>query len=90
MKDFIASIIKSIIKWTRTDGMLHSMASALVLLTLASLMPLFFAIILTVAVGVGKEIRDEKTGKGTAEAHDLICDLAGLVYGLVVYILIIL
>lgn len=86
MKDFI----KRIWKWVRIDGLLHFLASAVTLLTIVSAVQLFFAILLTIAVGVAKEIYDEKTGNGTPEAHDLICDFAGMLYGIFIYLALIL
>ena len=65
----------------RTDGQLHLLACLCVLLGAYLFVPLWCANIIAVAVAVGKEIWDAKTGKGTAEWHDIFCDMYGIIAG---------
>lgn len=73
--------------WMRSDGLLHASLSALLILILCPIVGSFFAIVGTVAVGVGKEVYDEQSGKGYAEIHDIICDGLGIIFGLLIYLL---
>lgn len=67
----------------RTDGLLHIAVSALLLVALGWLKPLWVACVIVAAVGVSKEIYDRFSGKGTAEWHDLVCDAIGILIGCV-------
>ena len=78
-------IIKAIWRWLRTDGLLHITCSALILLALCDVMPLWAAIVITVILGIGKEIYD-RHHDGTAELHDLICDAIGIVLGVLIHV----
>lgn len=70
----------------RTDSLLHIMASALIVIFLASSLPLWAAILATAAIGGGKELWD-KTHDGCCSWHDIMCDLCGISLGLVIYLL---
>lgn len=82
MKDFIKTMWSKI----RVDGLLHIETSFVLFFFFAKLSSLIIpswdkvamGVILSLLVGVGKEIYDRRTGKGTAEKHDLICDIFGV------------
>lgn len=88
--------INKIYKWIRTDGLLHIETSALIFLVVAKafslVFPLFrigaFALATTVTFlsGIAKEQWDAESGKGTAEMHDLLCDLFGLALGMLIWV----
>lgn len=67
-------------KYIRQDGWKHIYVSIIICLVLAWL-PCFLPPIIALAIGVAKEVYDKKTGKGTAEMHDLACDGVGVFIG---------
>lgn len=81
MKDKILHFLSGITRWVRIDGMLHITVSAIICVLLGWLRPLWVAPLITLVIGSGKEIYDKVTEKGTAEWHDIICDVIGIVLG---------
>lgn len=73
--------------WLRTDGLLHLVISALIVVLFASFCPVWAAVLVAVALGAAKEVYDRVSGKGTAEWHDVICDGAGIVLGVLICVL---
>ena len=73
--------LKKLWNWVRTDGLLHISLVGLALLTFANWMPLWAANVLAVVIFMTKELIDLFSKEGTAEWHDVICDLVGLAYG---------
>ena len=67
--------------WLRTDGLLHVETSALIIVFVQKLFGLLVAIVL----GFAKEVYDRVSGNGTPEWHDLICDLIGIIIGLLIW-----
>lgn len=65
----------------RTDGLLHIAVSALLLVALGWIRPLWVPCVIVAAVGIAKELYDRFSGEGTAEWHDLVCDAIGIVIG---------
>ena len=66
-----------------TDKILHCTVSA----TIAHLLIVvgcawWLAAMITVAIGIGKEIYDKVSGKGTAEWRDLAADIIGVIIGI--------
>lgn len=66
---------------TRTDGLLHLETSALIAVTLGKFIPLWIAALVTLIIGIGKELWDKEHG-GVASWHDIGCDIAGIVLGI--------
>lgn len=73
--------ITKLLKWIGQDGWLHILVSALLMVALGWVRPIWIAMLLVLLVGLGKELYDA-TGKGTASWHDVICDVVGIVIGL--------
>lgn len=63
------------------DGCKHIILSALMTALLSLVMPSAVAAILTLAVGVVKEIWDGRTN-GTCEWKDVVCDIIGIIIGI--------
>lgn len=82
MKDKISKFFNTIKNWVRTDGLLHIVVSALICVMLGWINPIWIAPLVTLLIGIGKEIYDKVSKKGTAEWHDLICDIIGIVIGM--------
>lgn len=80
------AIISKIWAWLRTDGLLHIAYSGLIMVFFASFLPMWCAIAITMAIGVGKEIYDKYTG-GSVELHDVICDVLGIALGAAICVL---
>lgn len=84
VKDFITKARG----YVRVDGLLHILCVAILALSLFSFLPYYTSIIIAVAVAVSKElIYDLWLKKGVAEWHDIICDVAGLIYASIVYLI---
>lgn len=63
------------------DKLKHIVVSAIIAVTLNLFLPWWVAGLLTLAIGVGKEVYDKLSGKGHAEWEDLVADLVGIVIG---------
>ena len=73
--------LNKIFAWMGSDGMQHVILSSLIASVLSLVLPWWFAGIITLMVGVGKEIYDERSGKGCAEWKDIVCDIIGILIG---------
>ena len=74
--------------YVRVDGLLHILCVAILALSLFSFLPFIASIAIAAAVAVAKElIYDLWLKKGVAEWHDIICDLVGLIYASIVYLI---
>lgn len=74
--------------YVRVDGLLHILCVAILALSLFSFLPYIASIAIAAVVAVAKElIYDLWLKKGVAEWHDIICDLAGLIYASIVYLI---
>ena len=81
--------MKKLINWIATDGLLHTLVSILIAIVCFSFMG-FWSIIPTVIIGIGKEIYDmKKKSTYTWEMvwDDVICDICGLIIGLILSVL---
>lgn len=72
------------------DGLLHfAVCAIMTALIKAMAEPLLaekgalLAVIVVSVIGIGKEIWDRRTGKGCAEFKDLVCDLVGIMIGVI-------
>lgn len=63
------------------DKLLHVVVSAALSAVLALVLPWWAAALITLAIGVAKEVYDKVSGRGCAEWKDLVCDLIGIVIG---------
>lgn len=64
------------------DKYKHFALSAIIAVVLNLFMPWWAAGVITLAIGVGKEVYDKVSGKGCAEWEDLVADVVGVVIGL--------
>lgn len=62
------------------DKLQHAIVSAAICVTLKCVLGLPLAVILTLTVGVGKEIWDKKSG-GKVDFGDLLADVVGIIIG---------
>lgn len=72
------------------DGLLHFAVCAIMTAMIKAMAePLLaekgalLAVIVVSMVGIGKEIWDRRTGKGCAEFKDLVCDVVGIMIGVI-------
>lgn len=72
--------------YIRVDGLLHIMASAIILLSLHPFIGYLWSLAITIVAGITKELYDRFTD-GAAEWHDLICDAIGIGYASMVILL---
>lgn len=72
-----------IITYIGQDGLLHIVLSSLIAAILSLFLPIWVAAIITFAIGLAKElVYDLWLKKGTCELKDLICDVAGIIIGI--------
>lgn len=76
----------SLSNWIRRDGLLHIETSALLTIALALLLPLWIAVVISAIFGIGKELWD-KYHDGVPSWHDVFCDIAGIVIGVIISII---
>lgn len=79
--------MKKLISWIRTDGLLHIETSALLVIAIATVLSLWLSCIITLILGIGKELLYDKKGKGVASWHDVTCDIIGLALGVLIVLL---
>ena len=75
----VKAFFVSIWRWVRTDGLLHILATYAIVFTFYRPLAWWVADLIAVGVFVIKELVDLITKKGTAEWHDVICDVIGLI-----------
>ncbi len=63
------------------DKLKHIVVSAIICVALNLFMPWWVAALVTLCIGVGKEVYDKVSGKGCAEWKDLVADLVGILIG---------
>ena len=63
------------------DKLLHVVVSAALSAVLALVLPWWAAAVVTLMVGVAKEVYDKVSGRGCAEWGDLLADVLGIVIG---------
>lgn len=63
------------------DKLLHIVVSAIIMVVLGWFMPTWVAVLATLCVGIGKEVYDKVSGKGSFEWMDLVCDCIGILIG---------
>ena len=64
------------------DKLKHIVVSAIIAVALNLILPWWVAGLVTLAIGVGKEVYDKVSGKGHAEWEDLVADLVGILIGI--------
>lgn len=84
----VRKYFRIVCSYVRMDGLLHILCAAILALTLFSFLPFIASIAIAAAVAVAKElVYDLWLKKGVAEWHDIICDVAGLIYASIVYLI---
>jgi len=83
----LLSLLKSFFRWVRNDGLLHICVTAILFMLFAWIRPLWIPNLIVLSIGIFKEVYDLVTDRGTAEVHDVICDLMGLVLGNLIFVL---
>lgn len=63
------------------DKLKHIVVSAIIAVALNLFLPWWVAGVITLAIGVGKEVYDKLSGKGCSEWKDLVADLVGILIG---------
>lgn len=59
----------------------HIVVSAIIAVAINLLLPWWVAALITLAIGIGKEVYDKVSKKGCAEWEDLLADLVGILIG---------
>lgn len=80
-------MIGKILSWFGTDGLAHIIVSAVLLLILQVIFPWDISVLVTLFIGIAKEmIYDKRMKKGTPQWKDIICDIVGIVIGCMGYL----
>lgn len=77
--------IKEILSWVGVDGLLHLLVCWLVILVITPMNGIWAAVLAAVLLSLGKEAWDvliQKDNDKIQAVHDLICDAAGVLAGL--------
>lgn len=64
------------------DKLKHIVVSAIIAKALLFFLPWWVAGVITLSIGVGKEVYDKVSKKGHAEWKDLVADLVGILIGI--------
>lgn len=64
------------------DKLKHIVVSAIIAVALNLFLTWWVAGLITLAIGVGKEVYDKVSGKGHPEWKDLVADVVGIVIGI--------
>lgn len=64
------------------DKYKHIVVSAIIAVALNLILPWWVAGLVTLSIGVGKEVYDKVSGKGCAEWQDLMADVIGILIGI--------
>lgn len=77
--------MKKILDYFGVDGLLHIICCMVIMQLLGNFLPLWVAVLITAAIGLGKEFIwwDRRLKKGTFEKRDLLADAVGIVLGLI-------
>lgn len=79
-------IIKKMLKWVGIDGLLHFLVCYAMMLTLAPMIGLAWAVLATTGVAVLKEVWDfciQKDNDAEQVLHDVILDGTGILIALI-------
>ncbi len=77
-----------LLKFFGQDGLAHILASLVLCAVLGAFLPLWAAVLITLAIGIAKElVWDKWLKKGTAEWKDIIADAVGIALGAVLTVL---
>jgi uncharacterized membrane protein YiaA len=87
-------MLQKISDWVRErigfDGLLHFAVCAIVTALIKAMAePLLaekgalLAVLVVAMISIAKEFYDERTGKGCAEFKDMVCDLVGIMIGVI-------
>lgn len=63
------------------DGMMHFIVSSVISALLKTLVGVFPSIVITLTIGIAKEVYDRISKKGRAEWKDVVCDILGMLVG---------
>lgn len=63
------------------DGCKHIILSALIVVVANLFLPTWAAALIALAIGGLKEFYDYRTGSGQVQVKDIICDIVGLLIG---------
>ena len=64
------------------DGMKHIILSAILTVVAKWLLPVWVAVALVLLIGIIKEAYDKISDKGFSEWKDIICDIIGILIGI--------
>lgn len=81
-------MIGKALNWFGVDGLAHMLVSLILCAVLAAFMPVWIAALVAIAIGFIKElVWDRWLKKGTAEWRDIIADVVGIVWSVIIEIL---
>lgn len=82
----IQNFFTKLVKWVRVDGLLHIETCALLCVMLRWLQHLWLIAFIVFVIGILKGVYDKFSDKGTAEWHDLFCNIIGIALGILLIV----
>ena len=77
-----------LLKYFGQDGLAHILVSLVLCAVLGAFLPLWAAVVITLAIGIAKElVWDLWLKKGTAEWRDMVSDAVGIALGAALVVL---
>ena len=80
-KDRMIPYIANFFNLIGYDGYKHIILSAIFMVVAKWLLPVWVAVALVLLIGIIKEAYDKISSKGCAEWKDIICDIIGILIG---------
>lgn len=77
----LLNILSNLYDMAGYDGLKHIVLSAVLTVGFNLFLPWWVSVIIVLLIGIAKEIYDS-TGKGCCEWKDIICDLIGIIIGI--------
>lgn len=75
-------MIGKVLNWFGVDGLAHVLVSLVLCGVLSAVLPVWSAVLATMAIGIGKElVWDWWMKKGTCEVRDALSDAIGAILG---------
>lgn len=77
-----------ILNWFGADGLAHVLVSLVLCAILGAFMPVWIAALSAFAAGIAKElVYDLWMKKGTCDLKDVLCDVMGILIGIIIVLL---
>lgn len=77
----LLNILNNMYNMAGYDGLKHIVLSAVLTIGINLFLPWWCAALVTLSIGIAKEVYDKVSGRGCSEWKDLVCDIVGIIIG---------